>query len=158
MYIEALTRELKKCEKSPKIVIICSIEPWDWCYDFFNSFAEKFSVNIGVFCSNNWLFLQNFYHNIGLWEKRQIFAENWQKSQKIVIICSIEPWTQWLYRFRDEKMAPKLCVTRACRLWRQRWHGGKKIGSQCCKRGRLAFVAWCTFKHWRKQFTNLQYS
>jgi hypothetical protein len=32
--------------------------------------------------------MQNFDHNIGFWEKRQFFAENWQKSQKIVIITS----------------------------------------------------------------------
>jgi hypothetical protein len=32
--------------------------------------------------------MQNFDHNIGFWEKRQFFAENCQKSQKIVIITS----------------------------------------------------------------------
>jgi hypothetical protein len=32
--------------------------------------------------------MQNFDHNIGFWEKRQFFAENWEKSQKIVIITS----------------------------------------------------------------------
>jgi hypothetical protein len=30
--------------------------------------------------------MQNFNNNIGFWEKK--FAENWQKSQKIVIITS----------------------------------------------------------------------
>jgi hypothetical protein len=33
--------------------------------------------------------MHNFDHNIGFWEKRQFFAENWRKSQKIVIITSI---------------------------------------------------------------------
>jgi hypothetical protein len=32
--------------------------------------------------------MQNFDHNIGFCEKRQFFAENCQKSQKIVIITS----------------------------------------------------------------------
>jgi hypothetical protein len=32
--------------------------------------------------------MQNFDHNIGFWEKRQFFAENCQKSQKIVIRTS----------------------------------------------------------------------
>jgi hypothetical protein len=32
--------------------------------------------------------MQNFVHNIGFWEKRQFFPENYQKSQKIVIITS----------------------------------------------------------------------
>jgi hypothetical protein len=32
--------------------------------------------------------MQNFDHNIGFREKRQFFAKNWQKSQKIVIIAS----------------------------------------------------------------------
>jgi hypothetical protein len=30
--------------------------------------------------------MQKFDHNIGFWEKRQFFAGNWQKSQKIVIM------------------------------------------------------------------------
>jgi hypothetical protein len=33
-------------------------------------------------------FLQIFDHNSGIWEKCYFFAENWQKSQKIVIIAS----------------------------------------------------------------------
>jgi hypothetical protein len=32
--------------------------------------------------------MQNFDRNIGFWEKRQFFAENCQKSPKIVIITS----------------------------------------------------------------------
>jgi hypothetical protein len=32
--------------------------------------------------------MQNFDRNIGFWEKRQFFAENRQKSHKIVIITS----------------------------------------------------------------------
>jgi hypothetical protein len=32
--------------------------------------------------------MQNLDHNIGFREKRQFFAENWEKSQKIVIITS----------------------------------------------------------------------
>jgi hypothetical protein len=41
-----------------------------------------FSPKIGVFCSNCCYFLQKFDHNIGF------CAENWQKSQKIVILTS----------------------------------------------------------------------
>jgi hypothetical protein len=32
--------------------------------------------------------MQNFDHNIVFWENANFFAENWQKSQKIVIITS----------------------------------------------------------------------
>jgi hypothetical protein len=32
--------------------------------------------------------MQNFDRNIGFWENANFFAENWQKSQKIVIITS----------------------------------------------------------------------
>jgi hypothetical protein len=32
--------------------------------------------------------MQIFDHNIGFCEKRHFFAENWQKSQKIVIMTS----------------------------------------------------------------------
>jgi hypothetical protein len=31
---------------------------------------------------------QNFYPNIGFWENANFLAENWQNSQKIVIITS----------------------------------------------------------------------
>jgi hypothetical protein len=41
-----------------------------------------------TFLTQNELTYANFCHNIGFWEKRQFFAENWQKSQKIVIITS----------------------------------------------------------------------
>jgi hypothetical protein len=47
--------------------------------------------------------MQNFDHNIGFWEKRQFFAENSQKSQKIVIITSV---TGWLDEF--VKKSPKM--------------------------------------------------
>jgi hypothetical protein len=40
--------------------------------------------------------MQNFNHNIGFREKRHFFAENWQKSQKIVIITSIPDWANFL--------------------------------------------------------------
>jgi hypothetical protein len=33
-------------------------------------------------------FMLKFVHNIGFGEKRQFFAENWQKLQKILIITS----------------------------------------------------------------------
>jgi hypothetical protein len=61
---------------------------WDRCYYFLNIFAEKFSEKIGVFCSSYCQFCKNCDHNIGFWEKRQFFAENCQKSQKIVNITS----------------------------------------------------------------------
>jgi hypothetical protein len=31
---------------------VSHIFSWDRCYDFLNIFAENFSENIGVFCSN----------------------------------------------------------------------------------------------------------
>jgi hypothetical protein len=71
----------------------------DRCYDFLNISAENFSENIVVFCLNYTKFLHKFDHNIVFFEKRQFFAENWQKSQKIVIITSTpgaSP-TTWIY-------------------------------------------------------------
>jgi hypothetical protein len=32
--------------------------------------------------------MQKLYHNIGLWGKRHFLAENWPKSQEIVILTS----------------------------------------------------------------------
>jgi hypothetical protein len=60
----------------------------DRCYDFENIFAEKFSDKICVFYSKQSKIMQKFDHNIGFWEKRQFFAENCQKSPKILIITS----------------------------------------------------------------------
>jgi hypothetical protein len=54
---------------------------------FLNIFDKQIGKN-GVFCSNYGQFLQKFDHNNGFREKRQFFAENWQKSQKIGIITS----------------------------------------------------------------------
>jgi hypothetical protein len=55
---------------------------------FLKYFRKKISKNIGVF----WLKLLQVFekndHKIGFWEKRQFFAENWQKWQKIGIITS----------------------------------------------------------------------
>jgi hypothetical protein len=55
---------------------------------FKNSFVEKFGEIFGVFDSKQSWIIQKFDHNIGFWEERHFFAENWQKSQKIVIITS----------------------------------------------------------------------
>jgi hypothetical protein len=40
------------------------------------------------------------YHNIGLWEKRQFFAENCRKSPKIVIITSAPGFVAQQIRFQ----------------------------------------------------------
>jgi hypothetical protein len=46
--------------------------------------------------------MQNFDHYIVFWEKRQIFAENWEKSQKIVIITSTPgPKTVFSEAYKD---------------------------------------------------------
>jgi hypothetical protein len=67
----------------------------DRCYDFWNIFAEKFSKKIGVFDSKQGLNMQNFDHNIGIWEKRQFFR---QKLSKIAENCdhNIDPSTDAL--------------------------------------------------------------
>jgi hypothetical protein len=36
--------------------------------------------------------MQKFDQNIGFWEKRQFFAQNSRKSQKIAIITSTPGW------------------------------------------------------------------
>jgi hypothetical protein len=55
----------KKCVKlSSKLKPIRSRTGTD-VYDFENIFSEKFSKNIGVFCSDCCYFLQKFDHKIG---------------------------------------------------------------------------------------------
>jgi hypothetical protein len=58
----------------------------DRCYDFKNIFAKKFATKL--FLLKLLPFCKKIVHNIGFGEKRQFFAENWQKSQKLVIITS----------------------------------------------------------------------
>jgi hypothetical protein len=74
---------------------------------FKNIFAEKSGENISVFCPNYCYFLvKKIDHNIGFWEKRHFFDENWQESQKIIIITS-SPFSKkgyansWFVNFHD---------------------------------------------------------
>jgi hypothetical protein len=67
----------------------------DRCYDFLNILSEKFGEKIGVFNTNQSKLFKEFDHNIGFGEKRHFFAENWQKSQKIVIITSTPGWANF---------------------------------------------------------------
>jgi hypothetical protein len=55
---------------------------WDRCYDFENIFAEKISKKFGVFDSKQSLIMQKIDHNIGFWEKRQIFRRKLSKIAK----------------------------------------------------------------------------
>jgi hypothetical protein len=62
---------------------------WDQYYDFLNIFAEKFSENIGVFLLKLLLVFAKIVIITLVFEKNaNFFAENWQKSPKIVIITS----------------------------------------------------------------------
>jgi hypothetical protein len=54
---------------------------------FKNIFAENFAEKFGNFAEIT-IFCKKMDDNIGVWEKRQFFAENCQKSQKIMIITS----------------------------------------------------------------------
>jgi hypothetical protein len=55
----------------------------------FKIFLPKNLAKIFAFFAQTTVsFCKNCYHNIGFWEKRQFFAENWKKSPKIVIITS----------------------------------------------------------------------
>jgi hypothetical protein len=65
----------------------------DRCYDFKNIFAEKFSEKIGDFVSKQSQSLKKLI--ITLIFEKKIFAENWQKSQKIVIITSTPDWANF---------------------------------------------------------------
>jgi hypothetical protein len=51
-------------------------------------FAKNFGKNIGVFCSNYCYFCKNIIIILAFEKNANFFAENWQKSQKIVIITS----------------------------------------------------------------------
>jgi hypothetical protein len=62
------------------------LSSWDQCYDFLNIFAEKFSEKISVFDSKQSQILKKLIITLVFEKNANFFAENWQKSQKIVII------------------------------------------------------------------------
>jgi hypothetical protein len=73
-------QEISIGENSP------NLGPMLW---FFEYFRRNILREIVVFDSKLSKILQKFYHNIGIWENANFFAENREKSLKIVIITSI---------------------------------------------------------------------
>jgi hypothetical protein len=70
---------------------------WDRCYDFLNIFAEKFCKKLAFLAQNKAKLCKNRIITL-VFEKNAIFfAENWRKSQKIVIITST-PVSRLFYR------------------------------------------------------------
>jgi hypothetical protein len=65
-------------------------------YDFFKYFLRKFQRKKLAFLTHYKAKFWKFLSITLVFEKNAIFfAENWQKSQKIVIICNIDPWSLW---------------------------------------------------------------
>jgi hypothetical protein len=67
----------------------------DQCYDFKNIFAEKFSEKIGVFYSKQTQILKKLIITLVFKKNANFFAQNWEKSQKIVIITSAPDWANF---------------------------------------------------------------
>jgi hypothetical protein len=64
----------------------------DRCYDFKNIIAEKFSEKLAFLFKNKGKLCKLLIISL-VFEKNAIFfAENWRKSQKIVIITSTPDW------------------------------------------------------------------
>jgi hypothetical protein len=61
---------------------------WDRCYDFWNIFAKNFGENIGILTQNKAKLCKILIITLVFEKTANFFAENWQKSQKIVIITS----------------------------------------------------------------------
>jgi hypothetical protein len=76
---------------------------------------KKICRKIGVFCSKQSQFMQNINHNIGFWEKRQLFR---RKLSKIAENCQKSP--KWAPVFR--RVLPDLSHP----LRRDITHNGKK--------------------------------
>jgi hypothetical protein len=62
---------------------------WDRCYDFLNIFAEKFSEKNCVLTQNKAKLCKILIITLVFEKNANFFAENSQKSQKIVIITSV---------------------------------------------------------------------
>jgi hypothetical protein len=61
----------------------------DLCYDFLNIFAEKFCKKLAFLTQNKAKFGKKFIITLVFDKNANFFAENCQKSQKIVIITSV---------------------------------------------------------------------
>jgi hypothetical protein len=70
----------------PSVLFICLIR--DRCYDFLNIFAENLAKNLALFAQNKAKLCKNWIITLVFEKNANLFAENWQKSQKIVIITS----------------------------------------------------------------------
>jgi hypothetical protein len=60
----------------------------DRCYDFLNIFAETFGDKIGVLYTKQSKLLKKLIIPLVFEKNANFFTEDWQKSQKIVIITS----------------------------------------------------------------------
>jgi hypothetical protein len=74
----------------------------DRCYDFLNIFAEKFSEKLAFLTQNKAKLCKKFIITLVLDKNAYFFAENCQKSQKIVMITSVPDWAifhqfKWLF-------------------------------------------------------------
>jgi hypothetical protein len=58
------------------------------CYDFLNIFADKFSEKIAFLTQNKAKFCKKIIITLIFKTNANFFAENWENSQKIVIITS----------------------------------------------------------------------
>jgi hypothetical protein len=67
----------------------------------FKIFSPKKIAKIAFFTHKAKLW-NNFDPNIGFWENANFFAENWRKSQKIVIITSTPDCLFFAYFFKSD--------------------------------------------------------
>jgi hypothetical protein len=78
----------------------------------FKIFSQKNLVKILAFFTITIAnYLQKSDHNIGFWEKRHIFGENWQKSQKLVIITSSPGCTWHVCKFQGHYFTDGYIIT-----------------------------------------------
>jgi hypothetical protein len=61
---------------------------WDRCYDFKNIFAEKNAKKLAFLTQNKAKLCKFLIITLDFEKNAIFFAENWQKSQKIVITTS----------------------------------------------------------------------
>jgi hypothetical protein len=69
-------------------VWLTQFQIWDLCYDFLNIFAKKISTKLAFLSKNKAKICKIVIITLVFEKNANFFAENWQKSQKIVIITS----------------------------------------------------------------------
>jgi hypothetical protein len=88
----------------------------DRCYDFLNIFGEKFSEKLAFLAQNKAKLFKILIITLVFAKNANFFAENWQKSQKLVIITSTPGLGNFRSFFEAIGRFKKICSNHASKV------------------------------------------